>query len=98
MKKETWIRIDIWEKTKEGMKCTRFTKYIKGELLIPNEYTRILPMDNWEIIRHFLDFPNENEIISIIKLWPPFSESDIENINKAKKFLKENGYVEEDCY
>lgn len=27
-----------------------------------------------------------------------FSESDIENINKAKKFLKENGYVEEDCY
>lgn len=44
MKKETWIRIDIWEKTKEGMKCTRFTKYIKGELLIPNEYTRILPI------------------------------------------------------
>ena len=34
MKKETWIRADIWEKSKVGLKCTRFTKYIEGELLV----------------------------------------------------------------
>jgi len=70
MKKETWIRADIWEKSETGLKCTRFTKYIEGELLIPNKYTLILPME-WSIIEHSLLF-NEDNIISIIKIWSGF--------------------------
>jgi len=95
MKKETWIRVNIWE----GMKHTRFIKYIKGELLIPNKDTSIYPLANWSIIRHShsLCFPSKNEIISIIDLHPSLFESDKESIDNTKKALKENGYIEEDC-
>jgi len=97
IQKETWIRVDIWIDTEQGMRCKRFTKYIKGELLIPNSYTRILPWQDWEIIRHYLFFPDKNTIVSIIKLHPATSEIN-EKVGEIEKLLKEEGYVEEDCY
>ena len=98
MKKETWFQVDIWEETKEGLKRTRFTKHIKNELLILNDNILLFPVADWDMkYSQSLCFPSKNKIVSIIHLYPSLSKSDIENINKAKKLLKENGYVEEDC-
>jgi|GEM_PF-3656449 len=94
MKKETWIQVRIWE----GTKLKVFTKYIKGELLIPSEKTKIYPTDSWtekEIRDHMLYMPNRNTIVSMIRLEPVSPEELGDNMDTIRKELKKFGYKEE---